>query len=364
MGSAFTLAVNPWVYKAQYNDDGSWTEEFIEKPHETAEKEESLSADERNAVLSLRNSFPELPLVNYTTQYGLGCFEGLKATPQPDGSLKIFRPDQNARRMNGSMIGLRMPGFPEEMFVNAVQELVRRNYELGFYPRYDPAWEARDFVEGSAMYIRPFSYGEPGIGLNIVRKPWVVIVTTNVGSYFDPDADAKATTTNKIRATENGTGWIKCDANYVIPILAKQEAIDNGYMEAIFLDAKERRYVEEGSSCNIFFYMTDGTLVTPSLEGRILDGITRRSVLQLAADLDVATRERPVTIDEALSDASEVFVTGTAAGVSYIESITHEGKTTVYNNGEIGELTSKLRKMLRGIQYGAVPDNHGWLYDA
>lgn len=362
MGSAFTLSVNPWVYKAQYNQDGSWTEEFIEKTHETPEKEAKLSADELNALLALRNSFPELPLVNYTTQYGLGCFEGLKALPQPDNSLKIFRPDQNATRMHKSMIGLRMPAFPEEKFVNAVKEVVKRNYDLGFFPGYDPAWEARDFVEGSSMYIRPFTYGEPGIGLNTVKRPWVVIVTTNVGSYFDPDADARAITTNKVRATENGTGWIKCDANYVIPIIAKQEAIDNGYMETIFLDAKEQKYVEEGSSSNIFFLMKDGTLVTPSLQDRILDGITRKSVLQLAKDMSVTTDERPVTIDEVLSEATESFVTGTAAGVSYIESITHRGKTVEFNGGKIGDLTAELRKKLRGIQYGAVEDTHGWLY--
>lgn len=362
MGSAFTLSVNPWVYTAQYNDDGSWTEEFIEKPHKTPQKEASLPPAEHEALVGLRNSFPELPLVNYTTQYGLGCFEGLKATPQPDNSLKIFRPDRNGARMHKSMIGLKMPAFPEEMFVNAVKQVVRRNFDLGFYPTYDPAWEARDFVEGSAMYLRPFTYGEPGIGLNTVKRPWVVIVSTNVGSYFDPDADAKAVTTNKVRATENGTGWIKCDANYVIPILAKQDAIDNGYMEAIFLDAKERKFVEEGSSCNIFFYMKDGTLVTPSLEDRILDGITRRSVLQLAKDMNVPTEERPVEIDEALSEATECFVTGTAAGVSYLESITHQGKTAVFNGGKIGDLTQELRKTLRGIQYGAVEDSHGWLY--
>ncbi|MFP4329984.1 MAG: aminotransferase class IV [Spirochaetaceae bacterium] len=362
MGSAFTLSVNPWVYIAKYNGDGTWTEEFIEKPHETPEKENALADGDHDALLTLRNSFPELPLVNYTTQYGLGCFEGLKALPQPDGSIKVFRPDQNARRMHKSMIGLRMPAFPEQMFLTAVEGVVRRNFDLGFYPRYNPAWADRDFVGGSAMYIRPFTYGEPGIGLNTVKRPWVVIVTTTVGSYFDPDADAKAVTTNRIRATENGTGWIKCDANYVIPILAKQEAIDNGYMEAIFLDARERKYVEEGSSCNIFFYMKDGTLVTPSLEERILDGITRRSVLQLASDMNVPTAERPVEIEEALSQATEVFVTGTAAGVSHIESITHNGRTAVYSGGKIGELTQALRKRLRGIQYGAVEDSHGWLY--
>jgi branched-chain amino acid aminotransferase len=361
MASGFTLSIYPWVYTARYHQDGSWDESFIEKPHKSPEEEAALSAGERTDLLAERNSFPELPLVNYTTQYGLGCFEGLKAFPQPEGGLKIFRPDENGKRMYRSMDGLYMPPFPVETFVNAVTAVVRRNYDMGFFPRYDPAWEEDAFESGHAVYIRPFTYAEPGIGLNLSHHPWVVVVTTPVGSYFDPEGTSAAITTDKVRATKGGTGWIKCDANYVVPILAKKEAQKQGYMEAIFLDAAEQRYVEEGSSCNIFFYMKDGTLVTPSLEDRILPGINRKSVLQLAEDKGVKTEERPVTIDEAMSNAMECFVTGTAAGVSYIESITHDGKTTQFREGRIGEFTQNLQATLKGIQYGAVEDVHGWM---
>jgi branched-chain amino acid aminotransferase len=348
------------VYVATYTGDGEWREEYEEKPHQSPAEEAQLSEQERTVLLKKRNSFPSLPLVNYTTQYGMGCFEGLKAFPQKDGSLKVFRPEENARRMHTSMKGLMMPAYPEHLFVNAVVTLVGRNKAMGFAPEYDPAWEADDYAGGHAVYIRPFSYAESAIGLGISKQPSVVIVTTPVGSYFRP-GNHKAITTTRIRATKGGTGWIKCNANYVIPILAKKEAEGAGYMEAIFLDAEEHRYVEEGSSCNIFFYLKDGTLVTPTLEDTILPGITRKSVLTLAEDAGVKTQERRITIDEAMSEATEVFVTGTAAGVSFIESITHQGSTAVMNGGTIGELTRELQVTLKGIQYGAREDLHGWL---
>lgn len=361
MASSFTLAMYPWVYKAQYQDGGSWTEEYDEKPHKSPTEEAALPADERLKLQGSRNSFPELPLVNYTTQYGMGCFEGLKAFPQADGSLAIFRPDENGVRMARSMEGLMMPVYPADLFVAAAVEMTRRNQHLGFAPKYDPAWEKTDFTDGHAIYIRPFSYSEPGIGLNLSSKPWVVMVETEVGSYFDPEADAKAITTDKVRATPGGTGWIKCDANYVIPTLTKKSVQKQGYMEAIFLDAAEQRYVEEGSSCNIFFLLSNGTLVTPSLEDTVLPGINRKSVIDIARSKKVKVEERRVTIDEVMDDAVECFVTGTAAGVAYLESIEHRGKTRVFRDGKVGELTHELRSTLKGIQYGTVEDGFGWM---
>ena len=361
MAAEFTLAMHPWTYTAQYQTDGSWTQEFVEKPHRSPEEEAAMDPDDRAALVGSRNSFPELPLVNYTTQYGMGCFEGLKAYPQADGTLKIFRPDENGKRMTRSMDGLLMPAYPADLFVPAVVEMVRRNQELGFAPTYDPQWEQHDFANGHAVYIRPFSYAEPGIGLNLSSRPWVVMISTEVGSYFDPDAASRAVTTDKVRATPGGTGWIKCDANYVIPVLAKKGAQKQGYLEAIFLDAAEKRYVEEGSSCNIFFLLENGTLVTPSLEDTVLPGITRRSVIDLARKAGVTTEERRVAIDEVMESAVECFVTGTAAGVSHIESLDHDGKTRVFRNDKVAELTHELRSALKGIQYGTVEDTFGWM---
>jgi branched-chain amino acid aminotransferase len=360
MAKGFSLEINPWVYLAQYTSQNTWKETYLEKEHRTPAEEAKLPEEERAVLLARRNSFPELPLVNYTTQYGLGCFEGLKAFPQKAGGLAIFRPDGNARRMASSMKGLMMPEFPPESFVRAVREVVKRNLKLGFAPVYDPAWEKDDFVAGHSVYIRPFSYAEGGIGVNLSHNPWVVIVTSDVGSYFRP-GNAKAVTTARIRATQGGTGWIKAASNYVISALAKKEAEAQGYMECMFLDACDHRYFEEGSSCNLFFLLKNGTLVTPSLEDTILPGITRMSVIELAREMGVKVEERRIPVEEVLSDGREVFATGTAAGVGYIESITHEGREVVFNNRRIGELAARLLKTLKGIQYGVLEDRRGWM---
>jgi branched-chain amino acid aminotransferase len=319
-----------------------------------------MPAEEFAALLRKRNSFPQLPLVNYTTQYGMGCFEGLKAYPQKNGQLRLFRPDENAARMKRSMEGLMMPGFPEDRFIEAAVKIVKKNMELGFKPEYDPAWEKDNYISGHAVYIRPFSYSEPAIGLGVPQHPWVVMVATPVGTYFAP-GNSKAVVTDKSRATPNGTGWIKCNANYVIPILAKKQAMLSGFMEAIFLDAAEQKYVEEGSSCNIFFKLKDGTLITPELGDTILPGINRKSVIEIAKDMGVKVEERKVPIAEVMENADECFVSGTAAGVSFIESITRNDKTAVFNGGKQGELTTELQKTLKAIQYGAIEDTKGWM---
>ena len=357
---AFSLSMYPWVYKALFDGKGGWTEAFDEKPHQTPAEEAALSAADLQTLLARRNSFPELPLVNYTTQYGLGCFEGLKAYPQPDGSLKIFRPDRNAARMRKSMEGLMMPGYPADLFVEAAKGVIAKNAALGFRPQFDPSWEKDLFASASAVYLRPFSYSEPAIGLGLSTTPWVVMIGTPVGAYFKEGSTA-AVTTDRIRATPKGTGWIKCDANYVVPILAKKQAEADGYMEVIFLDPQTQTNVEEGSSCNFFLVLRNGTLVTPELGDTILPGITRDSVLTLARDLGIKTEERKLPIQEVLDDGAECFVTGTAAGVSFLESVTHKGKKAVFSGGKMGPVSTQLQKQLKGIQYGILPDTHGWM---
>jgi branched-chain amino acid aminotransferase len=363
MAKGFSLEIYPWVYRAKYHEDGRWTEEYIEKPHFTPKEEEAMPPEDRAALLLARNNFSDLPLVNYTTQYGMGCFEGLKAFPQPNGSLALFRPDENGKRMDASMKGLFMPGFPPVLFLAAVRTVVARNRAIGFAPAYDPAWAADDFVSGTSMYVRPFSYAEPGIGVGICKAPWVIVITTPVGVYFKPGS-SKAVTTRRVRANPGGTGWIKSDSNYVTSALAKREAELAGYLEAVFLDAREHAYFEEGSSCNIFFVMKNGTLVTPSLEDTILPGISRKSILTLARDKGMKTEERRVSVKEVFAKARECFVAGTAAGITPIESITHEGKEAVFAGRPIGEATRELLKTLKGIQYGALPDPHGWMFPA
>jgi branched-chain amino acid aminotransferase len=359
MAGGFTLKTYPWVYIAKKGDH-NWSDELLCNPYKTPAEEEAMSPEDLNEFLKKRNNFADLPIINFTTQYGMGCFEGLKAYPQKDGSLKIFRPDENASRFRKSMEGLMMPGFPEEMFLQGLKDFVKNNIEAGFCPIYNAEWEKDSYLSAHSIYIRPFSYSEPAIGLGLSKYPWVIMIATAVGSYFS-GGSSKAVTTNKVRATENGTGWIKCDANYVIPTLAKKQAEAEGYMEAIFLDAKEHKYVEEGSSCNIFFYLKDGTLVTPELGDTILPGITRKSIIQLAKDDGVKVEERKISIDEAMDNAAEVFVTGTAAGLTHIGSITHNGRTAKFGDENIGNFAMNLLKTLKGIQYGAIEDKHNWM---
>lgn len=357
---AFSLNSYPITYRAAHTDSG-WKEEWLEKPHKSPAEEAAMNDAEREALINSRNCYDDMPLVNYTTQYGLGCFEGIKALPRKDGTLAIFRPDQNAARFARSMKGLLMPSFPEDRFVQACVAAVSKNAALGFKPDYDATWEKDFFATASAVYIRPFSYAEGGVGVAPSRHPWVMVVCTPVSAYFS-GGSSKATTTNRIRATPNGTGWIKAASNYVISTLAKYEANQAGFMECVFLDAKEGKYLEEGSSCNIFIYLKSGVLVTPELGDTILPGITRSSIIELARDKGITVEERKISLEEAMSDGKEFFVSGTAAGITHFESLTHNGKTAVFNGGKQGELSIELLKTLKGIQYGTIEDTKGWMY--
>ncbi|MDF1569413.1 MAG: aminotransferase class IV [Spirochaetaceae bacterium] len=358
---AFKLSIYPWVHSARFNGDG-WDEEYIEQEHMTPEEENAMSEADHTALVNKRNNFPHLPLVNYTTQYGLGCFEGLKAFPQPDGSLKLFRPDRNCRRMASSMKGLMMPPIDEPLLLEGIVGTVRRNAGLGFAPSYDPEWEKDSWQSGGAVYIRPFAYSEPGIGINLSRAPWVITVCTTVSAYFTPGKN-EAVTSERVRATPKGTGWIKAAANYVTSTLAKTEAIQAGFMEAIFLDAATHKNIEEGSSCNFFALFPGGKLVTPSLHDTILPGITRESVMKLAEERGLDVVERDLAVSEVLNDAVECFVTGTAAGITPLGSLTHQGQKGVFSSLKDDSLSMSLLRELKGIQYGAVEDRHGWMKD-
>jgi branched-chain amino acid aminotransferase len=357
---AFSLTTYPIVYRAQFVKE-KWKGEFLEKPHKTPQEEAKMSAAQRDALIASRNCYEDMPLVSYTTQYGLSCFEGLKALPQKDGGLSLFRPGQNAARFFRSMKGLYMPPFPEDMFVKAAVETVKRNTKVGFRPYYKEEWEKDSFMTADSVYLRPFAYSEGGIGVNISRQPYVIIVATPVSAYFS-GGDAAAVITDRIRATPNGTGWIKAASNYTMAALAKHEAVEAGFMECIFLDSIHRKYVEEGSSCNIFFYLKSGELVTPELGDTILPGITRASIIELARDRKLKVSERQISVEEALTETIECFACGTAAGATPIMSLTYKKKKTVFNKGKVGELTVNLRDTIKGIQYGTIPDTKGWMH--
>jgi branched-chain amino acid aminotransferase len=356
---AFNLDSYPVVYRAKF-ERGAWREEFLEKPHKSPADEAALPESERAALASARNFFADMPLVSYTTQYGLSCFEGIKALPQKSGGLAMFRPDQNAARFARSMAGLYMPVFPENLFTAAVIETVKRNAALGFSIGYDASWEKDSYLNASSIYIRPFAYTEGGIGVNTSKEPWVVIICSPVTGYFKP-GHAGAVITERIRATPKGTGWIKAASNYVISALAKHEAEQAGYMECIYLDAAERTYIEEGSSCNIFFVLKSGELVTPELGDTILPGITRASIIELAKEKGVTVQERKISWEEVQSEAAECFVSGTAAGATPIQSLARQGRKVVFSDGKTGAFTAWVGSTLKGIQYGALPDRKGWL---
>ncbi|MFI3258449.1 MAG: aminotransferase class IV, partial [Spirochaetales bacterium] len=292
---------------------------------------------------------------------GYGCFEGMKAFPTKDGSVSIFRPEKNAHRFADSMRGLYCPVFPEDMYIKASAEFIKRNAELGYIPEYKTEWEKDNYANAQAIYMRPFMNSEGAIGVSCAKAPYVVICATTVSSLFG-STNSKAVTTKRIRATPNGTGWIKCASNYVISSLAKKEAEEAGFIEAIYLDSEKRTYVEEGSSCNIFFVLKDGTVVTPSLGDTILPGITRDSALTIAKQEGFVTEERRISIDEVMSDAIECFVTGTAAGVTPIESITHNGTEVVFNDRKPGSVSTRIQYILKGGQYGSVADTNNWNY--
>jgi branched-chain amino acid aminotransferase len=187
-----------------------------------------------------------------------------------------------------------------------------------------------------------------------------MVINTPVSAYFS-SGSSDAIVSDRIRATPNGTGWIKACSNYVISALAKSEALKAGYMECVFLDATHRKYIEEGSSCNIFFYLKSGELVTPALGDTILPGITRASIIELAADKGIKVAERQISIDEAMEEAKECFVSGTAAGATPITSLTYKGKKAVFGSGKVGEFTADIRDTIKGIQYGILPDKKGWM---
>lgn len=355
----FKLSIYPCVHFAYFNGE-SWDDRYIEHEHLTPAEESRMDPEDYNKMMSRRNHIPGFPMVNYTSQYGLGCFEGLKAYPQKNGTLKLFRPEKNSQRMAASMRGLRMPPVPENLMLKTIIGIVRRNYDLGFTPAYNPAWEDDIWQNADTVYIRPFAVSEPGIGVNLSRKPWVITICTTVSAYFQLGKN-EAVTSTRIRATPGGTGWIKTAANYVTSTLAKAEAIDAGYMESVFMDAMTGKNIEEGSSCNCFALFSNGTLVTPALKDTILPGITRESVMILAREMGMDVLERDLSISEVFDSAIEFFFTGTAVGVTPLKSLTHKGETKQFSSLNDDSTAYRLLRELKGIQFGKIEDHHGWM---
>jgi branched-chain amino acid aminotransferase len=289
--------------------------------------------------------------------YAQEIFEGLKAYRLTDGSLALFRPDENARRFNTSAKRLAMPELPEETFVEAVRQLVLADRD--WFPQ----------VEGGSLYLRPFMFAsEPFLGVRPAKEYKFLVICSPAGNYFKSGAPAVSIWVSEdyTRAAPGGTGAAKCGGNYAASLVPQAEAIAHGHDQVVFLDAAEHRWVEELGGMNVFFAFDDGTLVTPPLSGTILPGITRESLLELAREEGLTVREERYGIDQWRADSEsgrlvECFACGTAAVVTPIGRVAgHKGEFTVGSGGP-GQLTTRLRARLVAIQRGEAPDTHRWV---
>jgi len=289
--------------------------------------------------------------------YAQEIFEGLKAYRLADGATALFRPDANARRFAESANRLAMPALPEEDFIASIEALVAADRD--WFPT----------LEGGSLYLRPFMFAsEAFLGVKPSSEYLYLVIASAVGGYFKSGAPAISlfVAQDYTRAAPGGTGAAKCGGNYAASLAAQAEAIRRGFDQVVFLDAAERRWVEELGGMNMFFVFEDGSVQTPPLGGTILPGITRDSLLTLARDEGLTVREEPYAIDQWQADAqsgrlTEAFACGTAAVVTPVGSVTGLGGTFTMGAGGPGQTTQRLRDRLVAIQRGTAPDPHGWV---
>jgi branched-chain amino acid aminotransferase len=287
--------------------------------------------------------------------YAQEIFEGMKAYRGKDGALFLFRPRENARRMNVSGERLCMPRIDEDLFLEALTKLILID---------------RDWIphgSGTSLYIRPTMIAtEPALGVHPANEYLFFIVTGPVGAYY-PEGFAPTrifVTEEFSRAVPGGTGYCKAGGNYAASLYASQIANDMGYTQVLWLDAIERKYVEEVGTSNMFFMIGDD-LITSPLTGTILPGVTRDSVIQLARSWGVTVSERRLSMDEIMAAMtsgalSEAFASGTAAIVSPVGQIFYRGVEHPIGSGKTGPLTEKLYNEILQIQYGMKDDPFGW----
>ena len=289
--------------------------------------------------------------------YGQEIFEGIKAYRHADGSIWTFRPTANAQRMQRSAKRLALPELPVDIFVESLKQIIAVD---------------KDWVPGgeeASLYLRPFIIGdEVFLGVRSAHKASYYVIASPAGPYFAKGVAPVAIwlSTDYARAAKGGTGAAKCGGNYAASLLPQQEAREHGCSQVLFLDPVEEKYLEELGGMNVFLVCKDGRIVTPELSGSILEGVTRSSILQLARDRGMRVEERKVSIDEwrdgvASGEIVEAFACGTAAVVTPIGELKGEGFSIGDINAPAGEVTMAIRKELTDIQYGRIPDRHGWL---
>lgn len=286
-------------------------------------------------------------------QYAQTCFEGMKAYTTVDGKVVVFRPDMNAKRMADTAKRLEMPVFPEDRFVEAVEEVVKAN--LKYVPPYGT---------GATLYLRPFMFGSaPVMGVKPSAEYQFRIFASPVGPYFKGGAKPITLTVSDFdRAAPHGTGHVKAGLNYAMSLHAIVTAHANGYDENLYPDALTRTKVEETGGANFFFVTKDNKVVTPKSDS-ILPSITRRSLMYVAKEyLGLETEEREVFLSE-LKDFAECGLCGTAAVISPVGKIVDHGKEILFPSGmnEMGPVSKKLYDTLTGIQYGRITAPEGWI---
>ncbi|SHJ07266.1 branched chain amino acid aminotransferase apoenzyme [Malonomonas rubra DSM 5091] len=288
--------------------------------------------------------------------YSQEIFEGLKAFRREDGSIALFRPADNVARFNQSARRMCMPEVDEKFFLDSMLELIRM----------EERWVPK--AEGTSLYIRPTMIAtEPMLGVRPADQYLCYVILCPVGAYYKGGiAPVKIWISDHfVRAAEGGTGEAKTGGNYAASLYAAREASLKGYDQVLWLDAKEKKYVEEVGSMNMLFHYDD-KIVTSPLKGTVLDGITRRSALKLLSEMGYQIEERALTVDEVMEGAQngrlkEAFGTGTAVVISPVGSFCYQDECVQLGNGEPGELTMKLYNQLTAIQYGRQPDPHNWI---
>ena len=287
--------------------------------------------------------------------YGQATFEGLKAYKTPAGDIRLFRPSANMHRMNISNERLCIPQLDEEFGVEAIKTLVA----------FDKDWIPE--AEGTSLYLRPFVFAtEPHIGVHPSRTYLFMVIMSPVGAYYPEGINPVKiyVESNYVRAVKGGLGFTKTPGNYAASLKAQEEAEHKGYTQVLWLDGVEKKYIEEVGTMNVFFKIA-GEVITPSLEGSILAGITRDSTIKLLKSWNIPVIERKISIDELFAahtsgQLEEAFGTGTAAVISPIGELNYDGKTISINNGEIGPVSQKIYDSITGIQSGILEDNFGW----
>lgn len=308
-----------------------------------------------NAVVGPRQPIaldPAAAVLHYAQE----IFEGLKAYRHGADGIALFRPEANARRFNDSARRLAMPELPEDLFIEAVRQLVSADRD--WFPT----------VDGGSLYLRPFMIAtEAFLGVRPAKHYKFLVIASPAGNYFKSGSPAVSIwVSDYTRAAPGGTGAAKCGGNYAASLVPTAEAFAQGHDQVLFLDAVERKWVEELGGMNLYFVFADGTLLTPELTGTILPGITRASLLAMARDEGLTVREGRYSLDQWREDAKsghlvEVFACGTAAVVTPVGKVCSRTDEFTIGSGGPGQMTGKLKDRLVAIQRGQAPDPHGWV---